>query len=624
MAYIQDYSALKQKIDQYDWAEKLYDKMKTGVDAFIDTYHDDINRRNGWGHNYICEKCGTGLKFDKDIPMGQPCPACGHINMGWRANDAWNTSYRGNANGNAKKAAILYKLTGDTKYLEYIKKVLTFYLENYQKLQVWVVHPMYLGRINGQHLSDDGCVISLLTAMMILGDELDEGFVTELGEKFFIPEGHFLKPFCYYINNIPVWDLCAIATIGIFYKQPDLIEYAFESEFGLINQVALGITKDYFWYEGSVHYHFYCIAPMTDLIYFAKSSGYQADCIDKLAKIIEKMYVMPAQMAFKNCMLPNPNDGWPFISMANFAGQYDVASASFDHPMIKWAATMMYDDRSPLLDHNGVPSPSRGGDLPRLLFGINPSDYDKYPREKLETRLWEDTDFAMLRDKDLEVFFKYGLIIASHSHFDIMNIEISAFGESVCYDLSTNGYGSFLFNWQQGTLSHCTVATDKVNIPKKNKGKLLEYDKDTAHIKALSEDAYPGVDYIRDLKLDNNTLHDNFTCTGKDGKPHTYDYFFHCLGEPEFNFEAKEVPPFTEKLYDTLQELKCYESDGDIKFSYKLPDKRVDITLKGQKDTKFYLFKGYAQTGKHFRWGIMARRNAVDTTFAVDYKFSKI
>ncbi len=616
MAYINDWGKIREKIDKYEWARAVYEPMKQNCDWFVENWHDEVGRRQGWGHNYTCEKCGTGLKFDRERPIGQLCPHCGHVNMGWRANDCWNCNYRGSADGNAYSAAILYRLTGEQKYVDYIKRILRFYLDNYQDLRVWVVHPMYLGRMTGQHLTDDGSVISLITAMTIIRDQLDDDFVARLGEGFFLRQARFLKPFCYYINNIPVWDLCAIATIGLFYKQPDLIEYAFKSEFGLINQVAKGITKDHFWYEGSVHYHFYCISPMTTLYYYALTSGYKADYLDEMGKILKQMYIMPASMAFRNGMLPNPNDGWPFLSLANNAGAYDLADVCFDDSNV-------YDGRLPMPDHEGRPQVNHGG-MQRLLFGVMPEDYDKHPRPALQSRVWEDTNFCRLTKNDLEVFFKYGLIIGAHSHFDIMNMEICAFEDYVCYDISTNGYGSFLFSWQQGTLSHMTVTADQADLPKKGRGRLLEFNADDAHIRAENTDCYPGIDYTRDLRIEGDTLHDEFLCTGRDGKNHTYDYTFYCLGELEYTFAAKPREAFIGRLYDLLTDVREYRTDGDIDLSFEMADKRCRVHIAGEPGTVLYVFDSPAQSADCRRRGLMIRREgAASTDYRVDYTFEK-
>lgn len=621
MAYINDYGAIKAKIEKYEWARKVYEPMKESCDWFVENWHDDPARVCGWGHHYVCQKCGTSLKFDKNNPGAQICPACGHANYG-RAIEAWNCSYRGSADGNAFHAAILYKLTGEKKYLDYIKKILNFYLENYEKLNVWVVHPMYLGRLTGQHLTDDGSVIQLITAMSIVRDELDESFVKELGDKFFLRQGRFLKPFCYYINNIPVWDLCAIATIGLFYHDDELVDYAFNSEYGLINQVKLGLTKDNFWYEGSVHYHFYCISPMTNLYYYAVSSGYKADFIEQWGRTLKAMYVLPAQLAFENGCLPNPNDGWPYITLANFGAAYDTISACFDDPMLKWVCANVYDGRIPNITHEGEYRANAGG-MQRLLFGLMPEDYDKYKRPYVGTRVWADTNFSELRKDGLEVFFKYGLIIGAHSHFDIMNFELYRKGEMLSYDLSTNGYGSFLFQWQQGSLSHNTVVTDMSDMPKKGKGELLEFDEAKGRIKALNRDVYPGVDYTRELVASDGCLDDVFECKDGSGTAHTYDYMFYCNGEQSCDCESESCEPLEGRLYDLLLEPKVIDNGKTVTVTYTTAKSVVKMIIEGCEGSKVYLFDSYAQTKDLRRRGVMIRRcGKPEATFKVRYETS--
>ncbi|MBQ3141818.1 MAG: alginate lyase family protein, partial [Clostridia bacterium] len=563
MPYIKDWEPVKRKIEKYDWAQKVYNDMKARCDYFVEKGYDDLDRVSGWGHNYVCEKCGEGLKFDLDRPVGQLCPACGHVNMKAPQNDAWTCSYRAGYIGSAESAAMLYKLTGQRHYVEHAQKVISFYADNYQKLRNWVVHPMYLGRLNGQHLTDDSSVIAIVVALSILREELGEDYVQEIGDKLLIPEALFLKPFAYYINNIPVWDLCAIAAVGVLYNRHDLVDYAFNSDFGLINQVKLGLTKENFWYEGSVHYHFYCVGPMNTLLQYIMAMDYKADYITDFGETLRDMYVMPAELSFANGMLPNPNDGWPFISLANNTAAYDTINACYDHPMIKWVCANMYDGRMTMMDKNLNKVQTSGG-IQRLIFGIDPVDYDKYQRPQKGSQVWEDTNFSMLRRGDLEVFLKHGLIISSHSHFDIMNIEVASFGEITSYDLSTNGYGSFLFNWQQGTLSHFTVMTDIRNIPKKSRGELLEFDADNAHIKARAKDCYPNVDYTRDLTVtEDNRLLDTFTCEDATGKEHIYDYTCYFSGKLGYDFEPTPCQTPEKETKVALQAIKRAVTNND-------------------------------------------------------------
>lgn len=620
MAYINDWNSVKEKIKNYDWAKKLYDETKKDCDWYVENWYDSPDRVVGWGHHYVCGKCGKTLVFDKTNSGAQVCEACGHENYGWAVN-AWNSSYRGGASSAAYKAAIMYKLTGEQKYVDYIVRILNFYVENYEKFQVWVVHPMYLGRLNGQHLSDDGDVVNLITAMFIIQEELDPAFITLLGDKLFLPEAHFLKPFCYYINNIPVWDLCAIAMVGIFYKNEELTDYAFNSEFGLVNQIKLGITKENFWWEGSIHYHFFCISPMTSVYQFAVSCGYESDYVREWGETLRKMFVEPAMMAFSNGVLPNPNDGWPFISLSKFGASYDVINACFDDPVLKWVCSNVYDNRTPNRSHEGKPVEAKG-DIRRLLFGVPPQDYDKYPAPNWKTQVWPDTNFSMLRKDGLEVFFKYGLIIGAHSHFDIMNIEICHEQQNLSYDLSTNGYGSFLFQWQQGTLSHCTVVTDTENLPKKGRGELLEFDAEMARIKAVNKDVYPGVDYTRELAITDGALYDTFTCSDSSGKAHTYDFMFYCEGEQSSSYDTAPVTPLEGYLYELLLEPAAADAEADGSVTYTLPGKQVKVSITGEPGGKIYLFDSYAQTRDNRRRGLMLRReNCAATTFKVKYEF---
>ena len=58
--------------------------------------------------------------------------------------------------------------------------------------------------------------------------------------------------------------------------------------------------------------------------------------------------------------------------------------------------------------------------------------------------VFEASQFATLKTKHVEAFYKFGHCTASHAHPDKMNVEIRAFGQRVSHDLSNCGYAAKL------------------------------------------------------------------------------------------------------------------------------------------------------------------------------------
>ena len=92
-------------------------------------------------------------------------------------------------------------------------------------------------------------------------------------------------------------------------------------------QLKKGVTKDGFWYEGSIHYNFFLLEGVSYLFLFSKIYDY--DFGQESTAILERMFVQAYQYAFDNLYLPNPNDGWPDLNLKTFSYVYHTAARAF-------------------------------------------------------------------------------------------------------------------------------------------------------------------------------------------------------------------------------------------------------------------------------------------------------
>lgn len=83
-----------------------------------------------------------------------------------------------------------------------------------------------------------------------------------------------------------------------------MIDYAFKSQFNMHEQLKKGVTKDGFWYEGSIHYNFFLLEGVSYLFLFSKIYDY--DFGQESTAILERMFVQAYQYAFDNLYLPIP------------------------------------------------------------------------------------------------------------------------------------------------------------------------------------------------------------------------------------------------------------------------------------------------------------------------------
>ncbi|MDX1359582.1 MAG: heparinase II/III family protein, partial [Clostridia bacterium] len=443
-----NWEQVKQKINDYDWAKELYDSMKSSTDAFIGTYHDDASRTAGWGHNYHCDDCAGRLKFDETSPNAHVCSVCGKVNTGPKKDNAWTASYRGRALGNCFKAGVLYNLDGDSKYLEFIASVMDFFADNYEDFTVESPAKRFEGKLTGINLSDAVGLIQGIFGLDMSRDAFSKEQISKWHEKLFIPQADMYDQFSNKIYNIPAWMKAAEGIIGLFFNDEKIINNAFYSRFGIMDQMRRGVTKEGMWFEYSPHYHFYCAHPVTFLMYFAKKYNLEIPDADELYDYANALYMFPIKNMFKNGRLPNPSDGWPEVEITRYKQQLEYAAAILDNAYIKQVLGTAYKE--------GIPS------IPeRLLF--NPGYEDKgLPHFCSQNN--PDSFNAILKNGETEVFLKTGVKTISHAHPDVMTIELAFHGDIVSEDLGSNGYSTKIFQeWQHKTLSHNTVILDMMD-----------------------------------------------------------------------------------------------------------------------------------------------------------------
>lgn len=625
ISYGIDWDRRKAAIREKPWAQAIYGKIKAEADKYVDCYRDEPERISGWGHNYSCAKCSSRLEYHVDSPRIHICPECGFKNTADKVNWAWNAAYRDRVHKSAFYAAIVYRINGDRKYVEFIRKVLQFYCEHYESLQVDVPHERFRGKIAGIHLGDAVGLVTLLNAMEILREEWTVTEKEYYKEKLFIPEVNMFLDFSERMGifNINCWLKSAIGMAGAFFNDTDMAGHAVEGPYGIRAQLEKGVTSEGFWFEGSFTYHFYCLQGLTQYLYLKKIYSPEEEDTKYLQQVLEKMYILPLDMAFENGYLPNPNDGWPRIHLRSFIGQYTYIHRITENPRFS-EALMRY---SPWKDEKLETSDSEAIDtleneVPYLLFAeeneVIPVD-SAISNEVPGSLNLEGTGFCMLRSKGMEVFLKYGLHTPSHAHPDIMNIEISALGDVISYDLSTNGYGSFLYaEWQRFSISHNTVLIDQENQVSRGPGETMHFDGRENRIRALARGVYPGVDYVRELRLLNLRLLDSFEVYSKD--EHIMDWVFYCKGDISYDFNASDSrKPGHDNGYQHMLDCRVFRTNGQWSVCWVLDGHILELTMEGVPDTEVYIFNSYEDTINHTRYGLLVRRKGKGTVYKANY-----
>ncbi|NOU85874.1 hypothetical protein GC102_08820 [Paenibacillus sp. LMG 31460] len=613
VSYVQDWQHIQEKIRTEAWAKHVYDTLLETTEWWVNHYADDPGRITGWGHNYFCEACGSRIDFERETPQENSCRSCGYRNKGARFDQAWNYLYRDEAHKHVFYAGVLYRLTGDERYTAYIRKVLSFYSDHYEQLQV-DVKPGYVGKIAGTDLCDAVGMIWLLQGMEMIKETLSSEELRLYKSKLFDPQVELLDSHSTSIHNIPCWMKAAVGMAGMFFGERSYVERALNGPFGLLQQLQEGVTAEGFWYEGSFHYHFYCVEPFTYFLLFARI--YDVEC-GGMEEIVKRMYVFPAELVFDNGIFPNPNDGWPNIALTHYAGQYEYANRLFPDPAFEYALSRSYEEYySPTMAYGGMIENSPEGWVQRLLFGKG-----EYAGEEMQrgTKYYPASNICSLRAGKTALFMKYGLNTRSHAHPDLMNIELFDADCLWSHDISSNGYGSFLFlEWQRKTIAHNTVIVDAVDQICSERGIVERFEPERNRIRAKAKEVYPGVDYMRDIHLQEGCISDTFQVISED--EHLTDWLFHCHGQMETDFETQPCAPLGSEFgYQHLMNLRVFTTSDSWSIRWVLPERTLILRMEGCMGTEIYLFEGYEDTTANKRFGVLVRRKGCGAEYRAVY-----
>ena len=541
----------------------LYEKLRQDVAWFSAHFSDNAVLQSGWGHAYFCPEDGSFLTFDRNSPTAHRCPVCGRVSHDPLHNAAWLYLYRYEAVMSAYEAAVLSCMEPCQEYLAHFTRIIGFYSRNYHAFKPHACGPAASGqgKIAPQALNEAIFITRITQGLELVHKRLPDAFVQEVCRDLLIPAARFLQEQRNWINNIPCWINAALTAAGCFTGEKDLVELAFAAPFGMYDQIEHGVTESRFWFEGSVHYNCFTLEAFLNQLSFAAQHGIPVR--GETARKVSEMVAAVHNLAFSNTVLPNPNDGWPNLNLKTYSYLFEMAAALFDTEKLCKTAAGIY-----------------AGAVPRTLlpmsFPVYAGDYsaewlmfsqergladDKGEREK-RSICFQASDYAVLKQKNCEVFIKYGHCSPSHAHPDKMNIEITAFDIIITRDLSNCGYASRLCDgYYRTSVGHNTIVVDGRNHPGLERGMCRRYHADIPEIDVFAGEVYPGIGFWRTVHVSENGLRDVFTATA--AGLHIFDWVFHVEGELK---EPAALQPdhfgFAENGYQYLRKVRSMAVDG--------------------------------------------------------------
>lgn len=606
-----------------DANRELLEIMKADVDAFMPTFSDCPERLSRWGHYYFCDDDGGRLIFDLNSPGKHKCEVCGKVFEGEIFDGVWTYFYRNRAVVLGLVSAVIYKATKEKKYFDYSVQVLDFYAKNYTHFALHnkenLIEESYenmswgCGRIMPQGLNESIVAIRFVQTIEILRDDLKEDFLEMVYKNMFQEMFALLAPQATRIHNISCWNLSAIGVMGLAFSDQEMIDFAFESEYNVHRQLESGVTQDYFWYEGSIHYNFFLLEGISYLFLFSKI--YEFDFGKESSEIFKNMFTAAYHYAFDNQYLPNPNDGWPDLNLQTFSYVYHTVARAFGEGSIVGNITKLIENMDTVRTTLPLSEPYYCNNkicLEQLLFNID-FDYNQYIPLKQASHNFPKSNFTILRNEHWNAFLKYGLNGKSHAHPDIMNVELVFNNQRVSRDLSNAGYRARLCNeWHRKTLCHNTVCCNGQDITSVSPGECLYYDEHK--VTAIGKDVYEGIDYTRTVQINQNCYQDDFivTCKG-DG---IYDYTFHLEADFSLSYaceaEAAELG-FEQNGYQHIFDCKRLNTEQkSVIFEAKSSTLQLKIRIDLEQGQELYLLSTPDNPVNKTRNTILIRSNVAN------------
>lgn len=518
------------------------------------TFNDNYEWMSGWIHDYYCDKDGAELIFDLNNSEYFECPICNCKYTDEKRKRAWITKYRYKLFKLLENYSKQYLENKNEEILTYIEDALNYYSLNYDKFVIHnkngevfdnINNSNRCGRITAQGLNEAMISIQVVNCINNINSYIDNNTKKNVFNLLFSPVCELLKSQIDRIHNICCYEICAIAMMGITSNNKEMLEFAFNSPYSFYNQLDKGITKDYFWFENSFHYHFFVLKPILELLKLAKV--YNFNIPKKYYDIGEKMLIQGFKCSFNDCSLPSPNDGWPNRHLSNYIEVYNL-----------------------------------GNDLFNSEFSNIIESIDNKVNVIGSTH-FIDTGFSILKNDYWSVFIKYKDNDINHAHPDKLNIEIKNNNNFLTHDLSTSGYSSDISkDFYKKTYSHNTIVIDGKNQNLKCDNVITSYNANVINIR--TKNIYDNVNISRKIQLLSKRLIDEIKI---DYCNKTVDYFFHSDANLITKLDFNNIKSFEE--YPYLKNIKKINLKNDnITLEWKLNDK-VIISKIDLKNKELYI-----------------------------------
>ncbi|NLV74947.1 MAG: alginate lyase family protein [Chloroflexi bacterium] len=419
-------------------------------------------------------------------------------------------------------AALDFALTGRSESLAAVRRVLTHYADTFQfDVQHYDV---------GMNYSVWG--LPLLYAYDLVYDALDEHAAidaffgeyvraVQTNDREWIANG-----WGGLYNNHYAWHHQGIATYGLMFNRPELLDYAFNNPMGIRACLINSLTDEGLWFESATGYNFVGSAAYAVLAWCLRNSGAEIDLFSVQYgpyKSLRAIYDAALALLLPDGILPNVGDCYGRRAALPTV-QYELAYAVYGDPRYAWVLARQRE----------------GAQVPAWIQIFAEQELGLQLKPRVVTRLWPEHGYTLLTqapggdyfgDQSSACFVNWAYS-GIHHHQDRLSIELYAQGKRWLVDAESLSSGHGFSAPVQRQLNRSTLCHNLVMVDGRDQRsvrrnlRLVEFSAENRRISVCDGGMLvEGVIQHRTLQLDARALHDEYLLDS--AAPHQYDYQLH-------------------------------------------------------------------------------------------------
>ncbi|OEF22759.1 heparinase II/III domain-containing protein [Vibrio rumoiensis] len=409
------------------------------------------DNRATWNLYYFCPEHAVRLDWRWDKPTEHCCPIDGKAFYGEPYDGAWWRGLNGLNSKACYELGLLWQLTQQISYFEKVREILLGYAKHYPDYQPHGGIPYNgPGKANAQTLCEANCHLDFVRGYDFIREQLsveDRVYI----EKRLLREGaeFLIEHRADQLHNHEMKTSATIGVIGLIIDEPEYIDFALNSKYGLKYQLAEGVNSDGMWFEGSIHYHYYALQALLAFEKVAYRTQYSVHADPNYYK----MLAFPLSLLSATGDFPRLNDCIAGQEKLSHSHLFEFAYRQFDDPLFARALINIYQH-------------SPRDNLDALLYGV--PDLPVLPPLLCQPQHAPTSGLTKMYDEQSGnmLLLKHAPYGGEHDHYDRLGLIICRNGREILPDIGTTGYGAELhYGYYKNTVTHNTLAVEQENQP---------------------------------------------------------------------------------------------------------------------------------------------------------------